>query len=307
MPRRMTRLCTSLLAGAALLAAGCGGSSSPDSQPAAERTLRIGAIPDQDPQELQRLYGEVAGYLGDQLDVRVEYRPVTDYAAAVTAFRVGDLDLVWFGGLTGVQARRQVSGAPALAQRDIDTDFRSVFIANTDSGIEPFEDLEGLQALAGRRFTFGSQTSTSGRLMPQTFMAQAGVTLDDLGGQAGFSGAHDRTIALVEAGAFEAGALNEQVWRDTLEDGDVDPSQVREIWRSPPYNDYQWVAQPDLDERLGAGFTDRARQALLALDGDGERERAILQLFGAESFVPVGPDDHSEIVEAGRTTGLLEP
>lgn len=307
MPRRMTRLCATLLAGAALLAAGCGGSSSPSSQPAAERTLRIGAIPDQDPQELQRLYGEVAGYLGDQLDVRVEYRPVTDYAAAVTAFRVGDLDLVWFGGLTGVQARRQVPGAPALAQRDIDTDFRSVFIANTDSGIEPFEDLEGLRALEGKRFTFGSQTSTSGRLMPQAFMAQAGVTLDDLGGQVGFSGAHDRTIALVEAGAFEAGALNEQVWRDTLEDGDVDPSQVREIWRSPPYNDYQWVARPDLDERLGAGFTDRAKQALLALDGDSERERAILELFGAERFVPVGPDDHSEIVEAGRTTGLLEP
>jgi len=289
----------------ATLAAGCAGqgAGAPRSE---ERTLTIGAIPDQDPQELQRLYSVVADRLGRDLGVRVRYRPVTDYTAAVTAFRVGDLDLVWFGGLTGVQARRQVAGARPLAQRDIDTRFRSVFIASRGSGIAPFEGISGLGGLRGRRFTFGSQTSTSGRLMPQFFLARAGVAPDDFRGAPGFSGAHDRTIELVEAGTYDAGALNEQVWRDRLEDGSVDRDRVQEIWRSPTYNDYQWVARPDLDERLGAGFTDRARKALLDLDGSDEQERRILDLFGAGGFVAVGADDHAEIVEAGRTTGLLE-
>lgn len=300
-----------ILAAAAVVLGGCGsgGAQAGGGSPASdgERTLRIGAIPDQDPQELQRLYSVVSDTLAEQLGVRVEYRPVTDYAAAVTAFRVGDLDLVWFGGLTGVQARRQVEGARPLAQRDIDRTFRSVFIASAKSGIEPFDDITGLRAVQGKRLTFGSQTSTSGRLMPQSFLAQAGVGLDDLRGQPGFSGAHDRTIALVESGAYEVGALNEQVWRDRLKAGEVDRRRVREIWRSPTYNDYQWVARPDLDERLGAGFTDKAEQALLAIDGSSPAEKQILELFGAERFVPVGPDDHSEIVEAAETAGLLTP
>ncbi len=296
---------TAVLA-ATLLSAGCGAESRSAAGPAGERTLTIGAIPDQDPQKLQRLYSVVAERLGRDLGVRVRYRPVTDYTAAVTAFRVGDLDLVWFGGLSGVQARRQVDGARPLAQRDIDTKFRSVVIAGTRSGIAPFDTLQGLAALKGKRFTFGSQTSTSGRLMPQYFLGQAGVTPADFRGSPGFSGAHDRTIELVEAGAFDAGALNEQVWRDRLQAGEVDRARVREVWRSPTYNDYQWVARPDLDSRLGDGFTDRARAALLALDGSDAEERKILDLFGAGRFVAVGERDHTEIVDAGRATGLLE-
>lgn len=303
MEESVNRSAILLLTAIALVVAGCGRD---DAAGASEQTLTIGAIPDQDPQELQRLYGTVADQLSRDLGVEVRYRPVTDYAAAVTAFRVGDLDLVWFGGLTGVQARRQVPGARPLAQRDIDTNFHSVFIANTRSGLEPVDDQGGLDALAGRSFTFGSQTSTSGRLMPQFFLAQVGVRPEQFKGSPGFSGAHDRTIELVESGTYEAGALNEQVWRDRLEDGEVDRDRVREIWRSPAYNDYQWVARPDLDERLGAGFTDRARSVLLAIDGSTEQEQQILELFGAGRFVGVEPGDHREIVEAGQTTGLLK-
>jgi len=299
----MNRSIMLILASVALLAVGCGRGGDTASE---GRTLTIGAIPDQDPQELQRLYGVVADQLERELGVKVKYRPVTDYTAAVTAFRVGDLDLVWFGGLTGVQAQRQVPGAPSLAQRDIDTNFRSVFIANRRSGIEPVAGQSGLRALAGRTFTFGSQTSTSGRLMPQFFLAQAGVRPQQFEGAPGFSGAHDRTIELVESGAYEAGALNEQVWRDALKEGEAERDRVREIWRSPAYNDYQWIAQPDLAERLGDGFTDRVQTALLNIDGDTAQEKQILELFGAGGFVPVRPGDHREIVRAGQATGLLE-
>ena len=268
-------------------------------------TLTIGAIPDQDPQELQRLYGTVAKYLSEALGVRVEYRPVTDYTAAVTAFRVGDLDLVWFGGLTSVQAQRQVKGATPVAQRDIDAAFHSVFIAGERSGIRPFRDKGGLRALAGRTFTFGSESSTSGRLMPQYFLGQAGVELDDFEGGPGFSGSHDKTIDLVQAGTYDAGALNEQVWLDRKSKGTVDASKVRVVWRSPPYPDYQWVLRPDADERFGKGFSTRAKDALLRLRSNDPEERKILELFGAERFIETRPGDHALIERAGHETGLL--
>ncbi len=172
-----------------------------DSDRTEKNVLVVGAIPDQDPEKLNRLYGKLTTYLAEELDVEVQYKQVTDYPAAVSAFKVGDLDLVWFGALTGVQARLQVDGANAIAQRDIDDEFTSVFIANTDSGIEPFDSVDGLTALKDRRLTFGSESSTSGRLMPQYFMEQAGITLADLQGQPGFSGSHDTILEVV--GSFE--------------------------------------------------------------------------------------------------------
>lgn len=268
--------------------------------------LHVGAIPDQDPQELQRRYGEFAGYLSETLRVETEYVPVTDYTAAVTAFRRGDLDLVFFGGLTGVQARLQVPGAAPIAQRDIDAEFHSVFIASTATGIGPIPDVAGLQAVAGRRLTFGSESSTSGRLMPQFFLAEAGVGLDEFTGQVGFSDSHDTTVKLVEAGTYEVGALNAAVWDERMAAGEVDTGMVAEVFRTPPYHDYHWLIRPDVDERFGDGFTRQVTDALLALDGGDERERAILDLFQAGAFIETTAENYETIEAVARGAGLIE-
>jgi phosphonate transport system substrate-binding protein len=172
----MTALLTALLAG-------CGGDEPTGT---ANRTLIIGAIPDQDTDRLQEIYDTNARYLATQLGVPVEFRPVTDHTAAVNQFQTGRLDLVWFGGLTGVQARLQTPGATPLVQRDIDDDFRSLFIAGSATVLRPFDSAAGLKALAGRTFTFGSQSSTSGYLMPAYFLSQGGVDPDkDFSGKPG--------------------------------------------------------------------------------------------------------------------------
>ncbi len=285
-----------------------GSATSPSPSPQGEtvRTFTTGAIPDQDPEKLQRLYGKLATYLEAKLGVPVEYKPVTDYAAAVTAFKVGDLDMVWFGGLTGVQARLQVPGAEALAQRDIDAEFRSVFIANKNSGIQPFEDLQGLYALRERSFTFGSESSTSGRLMPQYFLQQAGVKIEDFKGEPGFSDSHDATIKLVTAGSYEVGALNEQVWESRLAEGAIDTSKVQVIWRTPTYYDYHWVINPAVKERYGADFADKVQAALMSLDPADPDQKEILELFGAQKFIPTENQNYAQIEAIGRQIGKIK-
>jgi phosphonate transport system substrate-binding protein len=268
--------------------------------------LRIGAIPDQKPEQLNRLHPLVADELSQQLGVKVRYVPVVDYAAAVSAFRTGDLDLVWFGGLSGVQARLQRPGAEVLAQRDIDASFHSVFIANRASGLKPLDDPAGLAELKGKRFSFGAENSTSGTLMPLWFLEQAGVKPEDFeGGRAGYSSSHDSTIALVQSGAYEAGALNEQVWRTRLKEGKVDTTKVVEIWRTPPYHDYHWIAQPDLDRRFGDGFTDRLRASILGWNDADPEQRQILELFGAERFIEAEASDYDRIEAIGRRSGRI--
>ena len=285
---------------------GSGGSGGSGGGSASSTTFTISAIPDQDPEKLNRLYGTVADCVAAATDLEVEYRPVTDYTAVVRAFQRGDVHLAWMGGLTGVQARELVPGATAIAQRDIDADFHSLFIANRSAGLEPFDDVSGLTGLAGKSLTFGSETSTSGRLMPQFFMDEAGLDLDDLSGPPGFSGSHDATIEAVASGAFQVGAVNEQVFTATQEAGEVDLSGVVVLFRTPGYADYHWLVRPDVDDVFGEGTTQRLQDFLLGLDAGDEKEAEILELFGAETFIEADDAAYDELEEVARGQGLLE-
>ncbi|NES72300.1 MAG: putative selenate ABC transporter substrate-binding protein [Okeania sp. SIO2D1] len=273
---------------------------------AAKDPLIIGAIPDQDPEKLQRQYQKLASYLEKELGVPVEYQPVTDYTAAVTAFKVGDLELVWFGGLTGVQARVQVEGAEAIAQRDVDEEFHSLFIANKSSGLDKIEDASELEKIKGKTFTFGSESSTSGRLMPQYFLKQAKVNLTDFKGEPGFSGNHDKTIKLVEAGTYEVGAVNEKVWEERVAAGEIDLAKVKVIWRTPAYYDYHWVVHPQVEEQYGEEFNNKIRQAFLSLDSSLPEEKEILELFSAGKFIATENTNYKQIEEIGREIGKIK-
>lgn len=303
---RMRRpVLVAVAAALSVLTAACGSSGS-DPEAAEDEVLSISAIPDQDPSELSAREKALAAYLSDELDVEVEYVPVTDYAASVSLFKTGDLDMVFYGGLTGVQARLQVPGATLLAQRDIDAKFQSVFIANKKSGIDPVEDVDGLSAFEGKRFTFGSESSTSGRVMPAYFLDEAGLDpTKDFKGQAGYSGSHDKTIDVVTAGSYDGGALNVQVWDARKKAGTVDEDKVVEVFRTPPYHDYHWMAGPEVDDRFGDGFTDRLKKALLGLDGSDAGEKKVLELYGAKGVVATEAANYDEIEEIGRKLGLV--
>ena len=273
----------------------------------AQEKLIVSAIPDQNPEQLNRLYNLLCLELSKSLQVPVEYKPLTNYPAAVTAFRTGSLDLVWFGGLTGVQARLQRPGATVLAQRDIDEKFHSVFIASKKSKITTINKLQDLKVLKGKRFTFGSESSTSGRLIPQHFLKKAGVELKDFkGNRPGFSGSHDATIALVQSGAYEAGVLNEQVWQKRLKEGKINTSKVQVIWRTPPYHDYHWLAQHNLDSRFGNGFTQKIKYSILSFNNGSKNQRAILELFGAQKFISSKKENYDKIEKIGREIGKIK-
>ncbi len=323
-PHAVAARCSVVLLAGALLVAACGSDSDPSSEapvesanttepastepatePASDEVLRIGAIPDQDVDKLNRTYGLVSDYLSTELGVPVEYVPVTEYTAAVGQFRTGDLDLVWFGGLTGVQAQLETPGAVVIAQRDIDPEFRSVFIANVNAGLGEVSDVAGLAQFAGTRFTFGSESSTSGRLMPQFFLDQAGVAPDDFDGEPGFSGSHDKTIDLVEAGTYQAGALNKAVWDKRVAAGELDETKVVKLFETPTYHDYHWVVQPSVAERFGADFVTEIQQALLDLDAADPNGAEILELFSAGSFIESDASNYGQIEEIGRKLGLI--
>lgn len=297
---RTTRLGLLLTAAVALSACGTGSGSTDVAAGGDQPTLVIGGIPDQEVALLEERFSGIADYLSQEVGIPVRYQASTDYAAVVTAFSTGDIGLGWFGGLTGVQARLETPGARAIAQRPIDRTFRSVFIAGKDVPADSIADL------AGTRFTFGSESSTSGHLMPRFFLTEAGIDPEtDFDGQPGYSGSHDKTFKLVEAGSFQAGALNESVWDRAVAQGDVDTSRVREVARTPTYFDYHWVASPTIDATYGPGTTDRITDALLRMDEAGPQAQRILQLFEDDAFVATSNDNYARIEQVARDLGLV--
>ncbi len=273
----------------------------------AEEVLRIGAIPDQHPEKLNRMYTLLSDELEKQLSVRVRYIPVSNYAGAVSAFRTRGLDLVWFGGLTGVQARLQTPESKIIAQRDIDRRFKSVFIANKKSNLSQISSYKDLTILKGKRFTFGSESSTSGRLMPQYFIEKSGLKINDFYRRSpGFSGSHDATIALVQSGTYEAGALNKQVWDANKKSKRLPTNNLDVIWVTPAYSDYHWLAQSNLDKRFGEGFTSKLQRFLLSMrKGNSDSQAKILNLFGANKFIKAKESEYIFIEQVGRKLGKI--
>jgi len=302
---KLTRIALIAIALMAVIALACGAdsSSATDSTatPGEKPTLVIGGIPDQDVSILEERFNGIADYLEKELNITVEYRSSISYSALVTAFRNGDVKLAWFGGLTGVQARLAAPGAAAIAQRPLDTEFRSVFIIRSDI------EADSLAGLKGHSFTFGSESSTSGHLMPRYFLNEAGVDPEtDFRGKPSYSGSHDTTWKLVEAGTFDAGALNQAVWDRAVADGQVDTSKVKVLLVTDPYYDYHWVTGPTLDSVYGAGTADQVKAALLAMSADNPDEKAVLDLFQTGSFIATENSNYDAIEATARGLGLIE-
>jgi phosphonate transport system substrate-binding protein len=264
------------------------------------RTFAFTAIPDQDETRLVERFTRVAEYLQGKLGVRVKYLPVKNYPAAVTAFTNDQVQLAWFGGFTGIQARRAVPGSEAIAQGAEDVAFKSYVIANARTGLQLGKDFP--KDIAGKSFTFGARASTSGRLMPEFFIRRSvgGRSPDELFSRVGFSGDHSRTIQLVQSGAYEVGVLDYSVWELEKKAGKIDESQVKVIWETPTYPDYNWTIRGDVDAAFGAGFKDKLRAAILAID-----DPAVLASFTRSNFIPAKNADYAPIEEVARTSGLL--
>lgn len=262
----------------------------------AQQVFRVTTIPEEAATEQIRKFGPIVAYLEKQLGTKVEFTPVSDYPAAVEAMVNKKVDLVWFGGFTYVQASQRSGGKVIpIAQREEDTKFQSVFIAKTDSGIKTLADLKGKQV------SFGSQSSTSGHLMPRSFLLQAGINPEKDFRRVAYSGAHDATIASVVSGKVDAAALDITVWRKFVAENRVNVKEVDVFYTTPTYFNYNWAVHADMP----AAQRERVTKAILAIDPNTPEGKEILQLNRATRYISTTPDNYKGIEAAARSAGLL--
>ena len=261
----------------------------------AQNVFRITAIPDESPTELARKAAPLVKYLEAKLGMKVEYTPVSDYAAAVEALANKQVEMAWFGGFTFVQANVRSGGkAVPLVQREEDEKFKSVFIT-TDATINALTDLKG------KTLSFGSASSTSGHLMPRSFLMAAKIDADTDLKRIAFSGAHDATIAAVAAGKVDAGALNFSVWEKFVNDK---TGKIKALAASPQkaYYDYNWTVHADMPVAL----RDKVTKAFLALDKATPEGKEVLDVQRATRFVATKVENYKGIEAAAKSAGLLK-
>ena len=262
----------------------------------AQQVFRVTTIPEEAATEQVRKFTPLANYLGKKLGMKVEFTPVSDYPAAVEALVNKKVELVWFGGFTHVQAQLRSGGKIVpIAQREEDTKFQSVFIAKTDSGIKTLADLKGKQV------SFGSQSSTSGHLMPRHFLLQAQVNPEKDFKRIAYSGAHDATIASVVSGKVDAAALDITVWRKFVGENKVDTKAVDVFHTTPTFFNYNWSMHADTPAEL----RERVKKALLEIDPATPEGKEILQLNRATRYIPTAPENYKGLESAGRSAGLI--
>jgi phosphonate transport system substrate-binding protein len=263
----------------------------------AQQVFRVTTIPEEAATEQVRKFGPLVKYLERKLGMKVEFTPVNDYPAAVEALVNKQVDMVWFGGFTHVQAQLRSGGRIVpIAQREEDTQFRSVFITQTGSGIRQLTDLKG------KTVSFGSQSSTSGHLMPRSFLLQAGIDPERDFRRIAYSGAHDATIASVVSGRVDAAALDITVWRKFVEEKRVDTSKVDVFYTTPPFFNYNWSVHADMP----ADLRERVTRALLDLSMDDPEGKEILTLNRATRYIPTRAENYKGLEAAGRSAGLIK-
>jgi len=261
------------------------------------QVLRVSAIPDEAPTELQRKFKPLGEYLEKETGLKVVFTPVSDYAAVVEGLAAKKIDLAWLGGFTFVQAKLRTKGeALPIVQRAEDEVFTSKFIVPADSPVRSLSELKG------KTFAFGSPSSTSGHLMPRFFLLQDGIDPDKDFARIAFSGAHDATVAFVASGRADAGVLNASVMDKLLEKGDANAGRIRVIATTPPYYDYNWTVRPGLD----AALREKIANAFLKLDPADPAHKELMALQRASKFVRTTTANYDGIERAARSAGLIK-
>ena len=294
---------------------GCGGDPStadPNNNASADgtaeaetETFYLSAIPDEKITDQKVKFDKLASYLTESLGVETEFVFSKDYADSVTKFKNGEVHLVWFGGLSGVQARMAVPGSQAIAQGKADPKYKSYIIANKSTGLEPAEEFP--QAIKGMTFTFGSPGSTSGRLMPTYFIMQnnGGVHPDEwFSEKPGFqmSGGHVATANAVADGTYQTGGINYKTYDSLVESDPKIAQNTVKIWTTPFYADYNFTIHPDVENAFGEGFVKKAQDALIAAPAGSDALKAI----NRESIIRATNEDFDGIKDTAIQMGLIE-
>jgi phosphonate transport system substrate-binding protein len=252
-------------------------------------TLKVALLPDENASELIKRNQPLKDLLEKELGKKIQLVVTTDYSSMIEAMRFGRIDLAYFGPLSYVLAKTKANIEPFAAMtQDGKPTYRSVVIANANSGVNSFADIKG------KKMAYGDRASTSSHLIPKTVLAEAGLVQDKDYSQH-FVGTHDAVAVNVANGNADAGGLSEVIWKAVTERKLVDASKVKVLGYSKEYPQYPWTMRSDLDGKL----KDKIRSTFVNM-----KDPVVLKNFKADGFAPITDKEYDVIRDMGKLLKL---
>lgn len=286
----------SLLICLTIFLAGCGLQKSPTGGATTEiKVLKMGLIPADDADEMLRSYEPIQEYLSKQLGIPVEIQVTSDYTAAIEAMRAKHIDLAWFGPFSYIIAHN-VAGAEAIANGVTEntgkSTYRSVIVANANSGITSLSDLKG------KTFAFVDPASTSGNLIPRKMLIENGINPDNDFGTSYYAGTHNAVQYAISNGKVDAGASGDNVHQRMVDEGEIDPKVNKIIYTSPDIPGSPIAVRKDLPKilklKIQLALVKMDKQTIHKIDGWG----------GIAHYKTVKDSDYDVIRETAKTLGM---
>ncbi len=257
--------------------------------------LRIGVLPNDNPAQLQRQFASLLEHLAATTGIETRLVVPASYKDAIRLFADREVDLAYFGGYTFVQAHTRHQAQP-LVMREVDTHFVSWFLTRPE-----FRNLE-LADFHDKKIGFGSRLSTSGHLMPRHFLRQRWqIEPERHFAEILYSGALDKTLKMILDGEVDIGAVSSVIVKQMLSSGRIDQGDVHIVWETPPYPNYVWATQVDIDKDL----ENQLRDAFLGLEPNNAAHSRILQDLNAKWFLPSDKRDYEILAEVAGKLGLM--
>ncbi|WP_416391769.1 phosphate/phosphite/phosphonate ABC transporter substrate-binding protein [Alloalcanivorax xenomutans] len=250
--------------------------------------LKVALLPDENASELIKRNQPLKDYLETTLGKEVELIVTTDYSSMIEAMRFGRIDLAYFGPLSYVMAKSKSDIEPFAAMVvDGKPTYRSIIIANADSGVGSFADIKG------KKMAYGDRASTSSHLIPKAVLLEKAGLEAGKDYEAHFVGSHDAVAVNVANGNADAGGLSEVIFEHVMDRGLIDRSKVKVLGYSGDFPQYPWAMRSNLAPELKSNI----QKAFLQID-----DPEILDNLKAEGFAAITDEDYDVIRAMG---GLL--
>lgn len=227
----------------------------------------------------------------------------SNYGRQVDALLAGQIDIAWNTNLAWVRTVLQTDGqCRALAQRDTDTVFQTIFVGRVGSA------LGGLEGLRGRRLALGSQDSAQAAILPVHYLREAGLGEDEVEllrinsdiGKHGDTGRSELdALRAVMDDKADAAALGINTWEAIGRD-ELMPGAFEVFWESPTYSHCNFTALPTLPDERAQPWVDH----LLAMDFDNPVHRPILEMEGLRQWVLPRLEGYSSLFDAVKEQGV---
>ncbi len=236
-------------------------------------------------------------------DSEMDFILFSNYGRQVDWLIEGKIDLAWNTNLAWVRTVAQTGGdCKALATRDTDTVFQTMFVSRAGAG------MTDLNSLRGRRLALGSKDSAQAAILPVQFLADAGIGDDDVQllrinsdvGKHGDTGRSelDALRAILDERA-DAAAIGINTW-EAIERDELMPGAFEVFWESPTYSHCNFTALASLPDERVQPWVDH----LLAMDWENPAHRSILEMEGLRQWVLPQLDGYQSLFDAVEAQGI---